>query len=82
MGKDGIQGEKVQEFDHQKMDNRKLNFFKIQGEKIPTVSEDHIKCLGKWYDGSLVVTPRMRGNSSTTSRTTKPDRVQKHTRKI
>ena len=31
----------------------KRNFFQIQGEKIPTVSEEPVKCLGKWYDGSL-----------------------------
>lgn len=25
----------------------------IQGEVIPSIEEDPIKCLGKWYDSSL-----------------------------
>ena len=27
--------------------------FTIQGENIPTLKEQPIKCLGKWYDESL-----------------------------
>ena len=27
--------------------------FEVQGERIPTVSEQPVKCLGKWYDDTL-----------------------------
>ena len=27
--------------------------FQIGAEQIPTVNEEPIKCLGKWYDGTL-----------------------------
>ena len=48
LDKDGIQDEEEQEFGHQKETIEKRNFVQILEETIPMVSEEPVKCLGKW----------------------------------
>ena len=44
------------------MDKRKVatQSFNVQGERIPTIQEENIKCLGKWFHQSLGDIPNIK----------------------